>query len=117
MRNLAGTAANHTFRFTTEGKFLPAELHEPVRTLMRDWDPAEHGPRGVGGKNEALLESLGLSDYMIDRFTITGTPEGFIKRVEELAGLGVRKIRLAASVGDKMRLPSVLGDRVIPHFR
>jgi 5,10-methylenetetrahydromethanopterin reductase len=115
-RALVGTAANHAFRFTLEGKFLPQEFHDPVRQLMQAWEPTGHGGRGVGTPNERLVENLGLTDYLTERFAIVGTLERFISRVEALAVLGVRQIRLGASVGDRGNLLRILADQVIPQF-
>src|SRR5947209_4836274 len=40
--------ANHSFRFTFEGKFVPEHLQEGLRNLMRGYRSSEHNRPGAG---------------------------------------------------------------------
>ena len=65
-------SANHAFRFTLEGKGVAPELHEPIRALQRAYDSHHHEIAGAG--NAGLTDRFGLTEFLVDRFAIAGTP-------------------------------------------
>ena len=40
-------SANHAFRFTLEGKGVPADLHEKIRALQREYNAHHHEIAGA----------------------------------------------------------------------
>lgn len=84
---VAGVAA-YVFSPNTLGKHLPPALEEPVARLRREYAPTEHMQPG-GGANLALVERLGLTDYLLDRFALAGTPEECRQKVQQLEAVGV----------------------------
>jgi 5,10-methylenetetrahydromethanopterin reductase len=100
-RLLAAVAASahHALQFTFEGKAVPAEYEEPIRTLLDEYDPDQHASLGGSAANGRLVERLGLADYLTDRFALTGSVRECRERVDALADLGVEGL-LLNPVGD-----------------
>lgn len=110
-------SVNHAFRFHLDGKFVPEEYHDAIREIQQQYVFQEHEKHGEGLRNAQLTDEYGMTDYLADRFAITGTVGDFIERCEQLHELGVRKIRLSVAGHDHVRLLRVIGDEVLPRFR
>lgn len=110
-------SVNHAFRFHLDGKFVPEEYHDAIRAIQQQYVFQEHEKHGEGLRNAQLTDEFGMTDYLADRFAITGTVGDFIERCEQLHELGVRKIRLSVAGHDHVRLLRVIGDEVLPRFR
>ncbi|MBI2859614.1 MAG: LLM class flavin-dependent oxidoreductase, partial [Chloroflexi bacterium] len=54
-------------------KYLPRELEPKIRELQRRYVATESAM--WNGKNAILIDELGLTDYLADRYSIAGTPE------------------------------------------
>jgi 5,10-methylenetetrahydromethanopterin reductase len=111
--------ANHTYRFTMEGKGLPPELEEPMRRLMAEYDSRYHAQPGQSNPNEALLDKYGLRDYIARQNTIAGPPEQCIERIREIAAFGASNLitsqfSFATDQGAWLR---TFNERVLPAFR
>ena len=113
---LAGTA-NHVFRFTLEGKGLPAELEGRIRGLMGDYQSRFHAHPGAANPNEVLLDKYGLRDYLARQGTIAGPPEHCVERLHEVASYGVRNLIVSQFIHDQLGWMRTFGDEVLPHFR
>ncbi|MBI2867996.1 MAG: LLM class flavin-dependent oxidoreductase [Chloroflexi bacterium] len=108
--------ANHATRFTLEGKRVPNELHGAFKELHRRYEYSQHTAMTARNPNAALLEEMGLSDYVAERWGLVGTADDIIERVNRLATYGVKKLWL----GGLMRRPetsTMFGQQVLPHFR
>ena len=88
-------SANHSFRFTLEGKGVPEELKEPITTLLREYETAEHEQLGQT-RNATLSDELGLTDYLADRFTVAGTPEECRQKVRAIQEAGIDVLLITA---------------------
>lgn len=110
-------SVNHAFRFHLEGKFVPEEFHAAARAIQEQYVFEEHEKHGEGLRNAQLTDEYGMTDYLAERFAIAGTLGDFIKRCEQLAELGVRRIRLSVAGHDHARLLRLIGDEVLPRFR
>lgn len=113
---LAGTA-NHVFRFTLEGKGLPAELEPRVRALKSEYQSRFHAHPGAANPNEALIDKHGLRDYLARQGTIAGPPEYCVERLHEVASHGVQNLIVSQFVSDQLDWMRTFGERVLPHFR
>jgi hypothetical protein len=94
-------SANHTFRFTLEGKGLPAELQEPIRALKAAYHSHDHEVRE--GANAALTDRLGLTDYLAERFAFTGQSDDVMRRIDRAAAAGARQFLLTGFVREPLR--------------
>ena len=94
-------SANHAFRFTLEGKGVPAALHEPIRGLQREYDSHHHEIAGAG--NAALTDRWGLTDFLVDRFAIAGTPAECVVQIRRAMAAGARSSSPPASCPTRAR--------------
>ena len=113
---LAGTA-NHVFRFTLEGKALPAELEDRIRGLMGEYQSRYHAHPGAANPNEGLIDKYGLRDYLARQGTIAGPPEHCVERLREVASYGVRNLIVSQFIHDQLGWMRTFGEEVLPHFR
>jgi alkanesulfonate monooxygenase SsuD/methylene tetrahydromethanopterin reductase-like flavin-dependent oxidoreductase (luciferase family) len=98
MADLFALLASAIHNLTPEDPYVPDDVRPRIEQLRRDYDASEHcDPSGV---NVALLEEMGLLDYLADRYAIAGPPELCAQRVDELADVGVTDVVLAGSMRD-----------------
>lgn len=97
---LAGSA-NHAFRFGFEHKHVPEALQEPIRQLQQRYAFDEHAQVG-GDTNARLVEELGLTDWLAERFAVTGPPGRCVERLEEIASYGATNLLLTQLVPDPL---------------
>jgi len=68
------------------------------------------------GKWKELANAV--SDEMVEAFSISGTPDDVIERIEELRRLGITQLVVGSPIGkDKARAIKLIGKEVIPNFR
>jgi 5,10-methylenetetrahydromethanopterin reductase len=91
-------SANHAFRFTLEGKGVPAELHAPIRGLQREYDSHQH--EIAGAANAALTDRWGLTDFLVDRFAIAGTPADCAAQIRRAVAAGAHQFIVTSFVPD-----------------
>jgi len=73
---------------------VPLELRDSVRELERRYVEAEHVR--WDGDNAHLIDTLGLTDFLADRFAIAGPPDVVGRRVAELESRGVSQVLVPA---------------------
>lgn len=88
LKSSVAASAHHALQFTLEGKQVPDEYAADVRELVREYDPEQHLGLGDDPSNRQLLDRLGLTDYLTERFAIVGPREEWIERVEPLEEMG-----------------------------
>jgi len=87
------------------GKHVPRDLVEPFRRLG-------------AACNARLVEELGLTAYLADRFTICGPPNEFVSKIRMLTELGVNRVMIAIlAESDREAKMERFADEVMPHFR
>jgi len=91
-------SANHAFRFTLEGKGVPPALHDRITGLQRDYDAHHHEIAGAG--NAGLTGRWGLTDFLVDRFAIAGTPDDCAAQIRRAMGAGARQFVITSFVPD-----------------
>lgn len=95
------SAGSHLSRFTTEGKHIPAELHERVVELGRRYHVDQHDK--PDSANRQLIDELGLRDYLADRFAVAGTVEDCVAKLEQAIAAGARQFWMSIHFDDKER--------------
>jgi 5,10-methylenetetrahydromethanopterin reductase len=113
---LAGTA-NHLFRFTMADKFVPRELHEPIRRLQQEYASDTHGKVAEGAHNARLVEKYGLTEWLGRRFALGGPPELIVERIRGLARQGVTRLLLPQFVADRVAFMRRFDESVVSAFR
>lgn len=117
--SLAGTA-NRAFRHSLHDKMVPEHLHAGFRGLQAEYQSSRHQQLGDHSFNAALLDKYGLTDYLVNRFAIIGSPRHCAERLNELASWGVSNISLSIlsqDLQEQMRSMRVIADQVFPHVR
>lgn len=92
-------------------RLIPEELRPKFEELNRRYDMSQHGPM-MG--NASLIDELGLSDYLLERWSIGGTTEDFITRLKELDARGVHQIAISGLMRDKIGFVTTLGAEILP---
>lgn len=107
-------SANHAFRFTLEGKRVPEEYKEPIRRLQSEYVPHEHEELGQT-RNRELVEELGLTEYLSDRFAVAGTPADCREKLAEIDSVPeIDGVLLTAYTDDRERFISTFGREILP---
>jgi 5,10-methylenetetrahydromethanopterin reductase len=109
---LAGTA-NHVYRFHLEGKGLPAELVPAVEELKRRYDSTAHATPERAEHNAALVEELGLVDYLARRSVVAGPPERWVERFAEIEALGIENVIVSQFVDSQLSFMEVFSQQVL----
>jgi hypothetical protein len=91
-------SANHAFRFTLAGKGAPADRHEKIRALQREYD-AHHHEIG-GAANAGLTGRWGLADFLVDRVAIAGTLDECVAQLRRAMRAGARQFVITSFVPD-----------------
>jgi len=116
-RELAWTlaaSANHAFKSTFEGKFVPDDLHEPMRQLMQSYRSNEHNQVNAGDHNASLVNDNGLTDFLGPRFLIAGSAEHVAARIRELDQWGASNLIFTAMWGDPIGYTRRIAAEVMP---
>ena len=88
-------SANHAFRFSLEGKRIPEAYKDKILQLQKAYVFSEHESVGAHRRNAEIVDELGLTDYLADRFTLCGPPELFTNRIAMLREAGVENLLMA----------------------
>jgi 5,10-methylenetetrahydromethanopterin reductase len=91
-------SANHAFRFTLDGKGVPPDLHEKIKALQREYNAHHHELPGAA--NASLPDRWGLTDFLVDRFAIAGTPEDCTAQLSRAMAAGARQFIITGFVPD-----------------
>lgn len=88
---------------------LPARLTDYIAARER-YDYAHHGR--AGSDNAGFV-----TDDVVDRFCVLGTPEQVRAKLADLQGLGVQQFNIYSMVDDPRALITGFGREIIPAFR
>lgn len=108
-------SANHAFRFHRQGKWIPPHLLEPIQTLVERYETRDHEQGGNTG-NSRLTDELGLTEYLVSRFAIAGTPDTVRTRMADLAAAGAQQVLVAGITPDPIAFVRRWGTDVAPHL-
>ncbi len=109
------TRAHHAFRFTTKGKHLPPEYEAAMQRIQREYEPLQHATFSAPA-HVRLADELKVTPYLAQRFSICGSPETFVRRIEEAHAAGATQLSLHVRVANKRRFLRLWNERVLPYF-
>ena len=95
------SAGSHLSRFTTEGKHIPAELHDQIVALGARYHTDQHDK--PNSANRELINELGLTDYLAERFAVAGTVEDCVAKLNDAIQAGARQFWMSIHFDDKER--------------
>ncbi len=120
-RDLAWTlaaSAHHVFRHGAADKFVPPHLLGAVDELQARYSVAEHDAlTRPATANAALVNDLGLTEFLGRRFLLAGPGPAVRERVEELAGWGATNLFTSAMFGDPFAYTSAVAREVLSPLR
>ena len=89
--------ANHALAGDLAAKHVPVGLRDAVARFRAGYDYTRKGARF--DDNPRLADALGLSDYLMRRFGVAGSPDQVRERLAELRGIGVTNVWLSSPGG------------------
>jgi 5,10-methylenetetrahydromethanopterin reductase len=110
------SSANHALRFTFDGKFVPPEYHEPIRTLHREYAQHQHADFRNPGHNAALVEKLGLTEFLGRRFSFCGPSDRIVEQIRRAADWGAKNLFVTQLFQDQIGFMRRLSEEVFPAF-
>jgi 5,10-methylenetetrahydromethanopterin reductase len=108
--NLASAGA-FGLRSPAQMATVPEALVERVRELQERYDPTQHVV--WDGPNSQLIDELGLTDYLAERFAVVGTPEECRAQTATLEEFGISTLVVPATDRDPDRLAESFAAAVI----
>ena len=96
--------AHHNFRFTMET--VPPDEVAGVKRFMEVFD--------ITKPMEERVDPNLVSDYLVERFTIAGTPEECVAKIEKLEQAGIHRLLLTPPDAIYNEVMEAWGRRVIP---
>ena len=93
------SAGSHISRFTTEGKHVPAGLKAAIIELGRRYHVDQHDT--PDSDNRTLIQELGLVDYLAERFSVAGTVDACVAKLETAIDAGARQFWMSIHFDDK----------------
>jgi 5,10-methylenetetrahydromethanopterin reductase len=105
VRSRLANRAHHNFRFTLET--VPAEELAGVRRFMEAFD--------ISKPIEERVDPDLITDYLVQRFSIAGSPEECVARIKTLEEAGVRRVMLTPPNTIYHKVMEAWGRSVIPH--
>ncbi len=106
VRSRMANRAHHNFRFTMET--VPEEEADGVRKFMANFDIAK--------PIEERVDPDFVTDYLLERFTIAGTPAACIAKVKRLEEHGIKRILLTPPNAIYDQVMETWGKRVIAKY-
>jgi alkanesulfonate monooxygenase SsuD/methylene tetrahydromethanopterin reductase-like flavin-dependent oxidoreductase (luciferase family) len=117
VRNAATSSAVFTLQRDMELKGVPESLHERVEAMVREYDYGTHLAPDRSG-NYGLAEQHGLLDYILDRFSIAGSPDDCLRHLAALRAEGLQNVCLNVSIApDLGAFLRLFGEHVLPTLR
>jgi 5,10-methylenetetrahydromethanopterin reductase len=108
--------AHHVFRFTLDGKHVPAALVDAIRRVQTGYQPAAHEALGPSPNARLLEAEPALRTYLADRFAAVGPADVCADKLRGVVEAGIDGLLVTGFVADRARLIRALGERVLPHL-
>jgi len=108
---------NHSMRFGLDHKHVPDELRAKIQEYVDGYELYDHVLHE--GRNPKRMEALGLTQYAIDRFALAGNASDWIRRIEQIAEAGARKIWVSLRATDmetQHHYMKILGGQIMSRF-
>jgi 5,10-methylenetetrahydromethanopterin reductase len=96
--------AAYALRGDAEAKRIPPAVQPKVSQLIREYQYWEHLTPGRTS-NYHLADRLGIADYLLERFSIAGTPDDCRRKIEALRAVGIENVCLSFSAS-----PDIMAD-------
>lgn len=108
--------AHHVFRFTLEGKHVPAPLAGAIRRVQAGYQPAAHEALGPSPNARLLEEEPELRAWLAERFAAVGPPAACAEKLSAVVRAGIGGLLVTGFVAERTRLIRALGEQVLPRI-
>ena len=108
--------AHHVFRFTLEGKRVPAEQADAIRRVQKGYQPAAHEALGPSPNARLLDAEPALRAWLADRFAAVGSPAAVADKLRGVVDAGIDGLLVTGFVAERTRLIRTLGEQVLPRL-
>src|SRR5947209_120014 len=109
---LAFMAGGYILQGDLAARGVPADLHEPIAELRRRYSTRP------GDADAALVDELGLFDYLAGRFAIYGTAEQCREQMLAAREAGLQRVMFTVSLAaDPVQTVELFGAEVLPALR
>jgi len=109
---LAFMAAGYILQGDLTARGVPVELHDAIKELRRRYSTRP------GAADAALVDELGLFDYLSRRFAIYGTPADCRAQMLAAQAAGLRRVMFSVSLAaDPVATVELFGGEVLPGLR
>ena len=109
---LAFMAAGYILQGDLTARGVPAELHGAIAELKRRYSTRP------GDADAALVDELGLFDYLAGRFAIHGTPDDCRAQMLAAQAAGLKRVMFTVSLAaDPVATVELFGSEVLPVLR
>ena len=108
---------NHAMRFGLDGKHVPDALRAKIQEYVDGYELYDHVLQE--GRNPKRMEQLGLTSYALERWALAGNASDWIKRIEQIAEAGARKLWVslrAADLDTQRHYMRILGEQIMARF-
>jgi 5,10-methylenetetrahydromethanopterin reductase len=108
---------NHSMRFGLDGKHVPDPLRAKIQEYVDGYELYDHVLQE--GRNPKRMEQLGLTSYALERFALAGNASDWIRRIEQIAEAGARKLWVslrAADLDTQRHYMRILGGQIMARF-
>ena len=117
VRNAAASSAVFTLTGDLDRKRVPEAIRPRIAELRRGYQFGEHLSPGRTS-NYYLVERLGLTDYLLDRFSLAGAPDECRRKIESLRAVGLENICFNLGATPDLRGSLQLyAEQVLPYLR
>jgi 5,10-methylenetetrahydromethanopterin reductase len=116
IRTELASNAHHVFRFTLEGKHVPADLAAAIRRVQQGYQPAAHEALGPSPNARLLEAEPALRTYLADRFAAVGPAAVCAEKLRSVVEAGIDGLLVTGFVRDRARLIRTLGEEVLPRL-
>jgi alkanesulfonate monooxygenase SsuD/methylene tetrahydromethanopterin reductase-like flavin-dependent oxidoreductase (luciferase family) len=105
------------YRFHMDGKGVPDGYRDRLAELQRRYDSRHHATPATAQANAALVEELGLVDFLAARSVIAGPPARCVERIAEVAAAGATNLIISQFVDDQIGFMRDFAREIMPAFR
>jgi len=109
--------ANHAFRFSFEGKFVPKQYEPGLKRLMQGYASHQHNVQGAASNNSRIVIENNLTEFLGPRFLMAGTAERIRERMRELASWGATNLILNILFGEPVEYAKRIARDIINPLR
>lgn len=88
IKHWVADAAHHSLQYTFEGKQVPREYRDAVKQLLAEYSTEYTRPE-VREHNAHLVDQLGLTEYLAERYLIAGSPRDCTNKLNEIEATGL----------------------------